>query len=217
MKPDWTMPRWRAQTSAVWTFSLNRRLTISAVRKETTPMVWDMTGIIMILPSNPVCRKMSASPSVEVRTRYVIMYWPITFHKAVTTNIRMPVNMTRKPSSPVTTSVRTSISTLIVIWVPVWIWGPVLPTVMHRVQQPVAWWPSVLPSLHICPSWWKKMRIRRMRNTFSKILVECFMVTISTVTIFWVNWAVPVIWMKRTRIWMVVLPWIWIWNFWRKD
>lgn len=37
------------------------------------------------------------------------------FHKAVTTNIRMPVNMTRKPSSPVTTSVRTSISTLIVI------------------------------------------------------------------------------------------------------
>ena len=64
---------------------------------------------------NPVCRKMSASPSVEVRTRYVIMYWPITFHKAVTTNIRMPVNMTRKPSSPVTTSVRTSISTLIVI------------------------------------------------------------------------------------------------------
>ena len=28
---------------------------------------------------------------------------------------------------------------------------------------------------------------RRMRNTFSKILVECFMVTISTVTIFWVN------------------------------
>ena len=78
-------------------------------------IVWDMTGIIMILPSNPVCRKMSASPFVEVRTRYVIMYWPITFHKAVTTNIRMPVNMTRKPSSPVTTSVRTSISTLIVI------------------------------------------------------------------------------------------------------
>ena len=54
-------------------------------------------------------------PGLEVRTRYVIMYWPITFHKAVTTNIRMPVNMTRKPSSPVTTSVRTSISTLIVI------------------------------------------------------------------------------------------------------
>ncbi len=43
--------------------------------KGTTPMVWDMTGIIMILPSNPVCRKMSASPFVEVRTRYVTMYW----------------------------------------------------------------------------------------------------------------------------------------------
>lgn len=51
----------------------NRLLITSAVPKEIIPMDWDMIGIITILLLNLVCRKMSASLYVVVRTKYAIM------------------------------------------------------------------------------------------------------------------------------------------------
>lgn len=102
-------------------------------------MVWDMTGIIMILPSNPVCRKMSASPFVEVRTkvRYYVLanyfsqggnykysnageYDSQTKFTRYNFRLNIDININRYLSTRLDLGARITVF------------------VMHRVQQPVA-------------------------------------------------------------------------------